>query len=205
MLADRVNAAARRVPTGVIYLVGLVPLALLIFDAMNNGLGPNPVRELELRLGELGLKFVVGGLFFSPLRWLFGINLVKFRRAIGLLAFAYVSLHLVTWAVLDLGLRWSEIGKELYKRPYIIVGMIGFLAMVPLAVTSNNISVRKLGAGVWTQLHKLTYVAALAGALHYMMLVKAWPLEPMLYLGAVVMLLIWRIVRSRLRAAQRTE
>jgi methionine sulfoxide reductase heme-binding subunit len=120
-------------------------------------------------------------------RWT-GVNLIRYRRAIGLLAFLYVSLHLATWVVLDLQLRWSEIGADLVKRPYIILGMIGFLAMVPLAVTSNNASVRRLGAAAWARLHRLTYVAVLAGAAHYLILVKAWPLEPILYALAAAVL-----------------
>jgi methionine sulfoxide reductase heme-binding subunit len=196
MSAQDINQALRRVPAWPLYLAGLVPLALLVVQAVTGDLGVDPVKALEHALGEWGLKFMVAGLCISPLRWATGVSLIRYRRAIGLLAFFYVALHLTTWVVLDLQFRWAEIGADLYKRPYIIIGMVGFLALLPLAVTSNNLSVRRMGAAAWQKLHKLTYVAALAGALHYMVLVKAWPLEPMLYLGAVVGLLALRAARA---------
>ena len=196
MSAQTINQRLRRVPAWPVYLLGAVPFALLVVQAFTGDLGADPVKFIERSLGEWGLKFIVAGLCVTPLRWATGVSLIKYRRAIGLLAFFYVALHLTTWVVLDLQFRWAEIGADLIKRPYIIVGMIGFTALLPLAVTSNNVSVRRMGAAVWQKLHKLTYVAALAGAIHYMMLVKAWPLEPMLYLGAVIGLLAWRAGRS---------
>ena len=185
---DRLNQFARRLPTTVIYAAGVLPFLWIVWLAVTNGLGPDPVKAIELRLGELGLQFLVAGLVITPLRWA-GLNLIRFRRAIGLLAFFYVAMHLAAWVVLDMGLRWSEMANDLIKRWYIIIGMVGFAAMVPLAITSNNRSIRRLGAAAWARLHRLTYVAALAGALHYVVLVKAWPVEPLLYLGAVVALL----------------
>ena len=141
---------------------------------------------------------LVAGLFVTPLRWA-GLNLIRFRRAIGLLAFFYVAMHLTAWVTLDMGLRWSEMAADLVKRWYIIIGMVGFAAMIPLAITSNNASVRRLGAATWNNLHRLTYVAALAGAIHYVVLVKAWPVEPMLYLGVILALLAARLWRSQQR------
>lgn len=196
MSAASINQALRRVPAWPVYLLGALPFALLVVQVMTGDLGVDPVKTMERALGEWGLKFVVVGLCITPLRWATGVSLIRYRRAIGLLAFGYVALHLTTWVVLDLQFRWAEIGADLYKRPYIIVGMIGFTALLPLAITSNNLSVRRMGAAAWQKLHKLTYVAALAGAIHYMMLVKAWPLEPMLYLAAVVGLLALRAGRA---------
>ncbi len=194
--AQSVNQTLKRVPAWPVYLLGAIPLALLVVRVVNNDLGADPVKALEHALGLWGLKFIVAGLCITPLRWATGISLIKYRRAIGLLAFFYVALHLTTWVVLDLQFRWAEIGADLIKRPYIIIGMIGFAAMLPLAVTSNNLSVRRMGAAAWQKLHRLTYVAALAGAIHYMVLVKAWPWEPILYLAAVVALLALRVGRS---------
>ena len=194
--AGSINQTLRRIPAWPVYLLGALPFALIVLQVIGGDLGADPVKTLERALGEWGLKFIVACLCITPLRWATGVSLIKYRRAIGLLAFFYVALHLTTWVVLDLQFRWAEIGADLIKRPYIIVGMIGFLALLPLAITSNTLSVRRMGAAVWQKLHKLTYVAALAGAIHYMMLVKAWPLEPMLYLGAVVGLLAWRAGRS---------
>ena len=196
MSSQTINQTLRRVPAWPVYLLGAVPLLLLVLQAVGGDLGADPVKFIERDLGEWGLKFIVAGLCITPLRWATGVSLIKYRRAIGLLAFFYVALHLTTWITLDLQFRWAEIGADLYKRPYIIVGMSGFLTLLPLAVTSNNRSVRRMGAVAWQKLHKLTYVAALAGATHYMMLVKAWPLEPMLYLGAVVALLAVRAIRT---------
>lgn len=194
--AQSINQKLRRIPAWPVYLLGAIPFALLVLQAFTGDLGADPVKFIERDLGEWGLKFLVVGLCVTPLRWATGVSMIKYRRAIGLLAFSYVALHLTTWVVLDLQFRWAEIGADLIKRPYIIIGMIGFLALLPLAVTSNTLSVRRMGAAAWQKLHKLTYVAALAGATHYMMLVKAWPLEPMLYLGAVVALLAVRAIRT---------
>ena len=195
---ESLNRLARRVPTWVVYLAGLLPFGWIVWLTPSNGLGADPVKAIELRLGELGLQFLIGGLVITPLRW-FGLNLVKFRRAIGLTAFFYIAMHLSAWVVLDMGLRWSEMANDLVKRWYIIIGMAGFATMVPLAITSNNRSVKRLGAKAWNKLHKLTYIAALAGAVHYVVLVKAWPVEPLLYLGAVIALLAARAWKARAR------
>lgn len=195
---DRLNALSRRLPVNAVYLTGVLPFLWIVWLAVSNGLGPDPVKAIELRLGELGLQFLVAGLVITPLRWA-GLNLIRFRRAIGLLAFFYVTMHLLTWVILDMGLRWDQMAADLVKRWYIIIGMVAFLAMIPLAVTSNNFAIRRLGAGAWNRLHRLTYVAALGGAIHYLMLVKAWPVEPLAYLGGVVLLLLARFWHNRRR------
>lgn len=198
-IAAAVDGALRRVPAWMLYPLGVMPLAVLVAQAVSGDLGVDPVRTLEHALGLYGLQFLIAGLLISPLRRWTGINLIRFRRAIGLLAFLYVSLHLLTWVTLDLQFRWSEIGADLVKRPYIIVGMLGFLAMVPLAITSNNTSVRRMGTAAWARLHQLTYVAVLAGAAHFLILVKAWPLEPILYMLAAVSLVALRVVWKQRR------
>lgn len=198
-IAAAVDGALRRVPAWVLYPLGVMPLAVLVAQAVSGDLGVDPVKTLEHALGLYGLQLLIAGLLISPLRRWTGINLIRFRRAIGLLAFLYVGLHLLTWVTLDLQFRWSEIGADLVKRPYIIVGMLGFLAMVPLAITSNNASVRRMGAAAWARLHQLTYVAVLAGAAHFLILVKAWPLEPILYMLAAVSLVALRVVWKQRR------
>lgn len=200
---DRLNALSRRVPVNAVYLAGVLPFLWIVWLAVTNGLGPDPVKAIELRLGELGLQLLVAGLVITPLRWA-GLNLIRFRRAIGLLAFFYVAMHLLTWVVLDMGLRWDQMAADLVKRWYIIIGMAAFLAMVPLAITSNNAAIRRLGAATWNRLHRLTYLAALGGAIHYLMLVKAWPVEPLLYLGAILALLAARVWYKRRRMAAQT-
>ncbi|HSF63588.1 MAG TPA: ferric reductase-like transmembrane domain-containing protein, partial [Paracoccaceae bacterium] len=125
MDAARINGALRAVPTWPVYGLGLVPLALLVGQAFTGGLGIDPVKVLERELGMLGLQFLVAGLCITPLRWATGVNLIRFRRAVGLLAFLYVALHLSVWVLLDLQLRWAEIWADIVKRPYITAGMVG--------------------------------------------------------------------------------
>ncbi len=194
VLADRVNAAARRVPVWAVWLLCLLPLSWLIWQAAGGGLGADPVKTLERALGLHALQFLIATLCVTPLRRYAGISLLRFRRALGLVTFTYAALHLIVWVTLDLAFRWGEIGADLVKRPFIIVGMIGFLIMVPLAVTSNNAALRRLGAALWQRLHRLTYLAAALGALHFIMLSKVWSAELVLYSGAVAALLVIRLV-----------
>lgn len=187
------NAQARRVPTWVIYLLGLLPLGFLVWGAVYGGLGPDPVKAIERGLGERGLQFLLASLAITPLRRA-GLNLLRFRRALGLLSFLYVSLHLVAWVWLDMGLRWSEMLADVTKRPFVILGMIGFLVMIPLALTSWNGAIRRMGAVAWSRLHKLAYVAILAGAVHLVLLSKVWTTEVLVYLGLSLGLLAFRLV-----------
>jgi sulfoxide reductase heme-binding subunit YedZ len=161
---------------------------------LHPGLGPaDPVKAIEHQLGLLGLQFLLASLAITPLRRI-GLNLIRFRRALGLLAFGYVALHLVAWVWLDMGLRWSEMAADLWKRPYIIAGMVGFAALAPLAVTSTNAAIRRLGPVAWGRLHKLAYVAILAGLLHFALLSKVWTVEVLLYTGLGIGLLAIRLV-----------
>ena len=204
-VAAVLNGALRRVPTWAVYGLGLVPLVALVWQALSGQLGIDPVKALEHQLGLTALQLLLAGLLVTPLRRWAGVNLIRYRRAIGLLAFLYAVLHLLVWVLLDLQLRWSEIGADLVKRPYIIAGLLGLACLVPLALTSNGWSVRRLGAAAWQKLHRLTYVAVLLGALHYLLLVKVWSAEPVLYaLAAVVLVMLrwlWRPGRvGRIRA-----
>ncbi|OYX45166.1 MAG: sulfoxide reductase heme-binding subunit YedZ [Rhodobacterales bacterium 32-67-9] len=196
-LTDSVNRAVRRVPAWPIYTVGAALPVWLLWRGTTGGLGVDPVKAIEDTLGLWGLKLIVVGLCISPLRRAFGVNLIKYRRAIGLLTFFYILLHFLAWIVLDMGLLWGQALSDIVKRPYITVGMAGLLAMVPLALTSNDWSVRKLGAARWQRLHLLTYPAAVTGAVHYLWLVKAWPLEPVLYLAAIIALTGLRTILKR--------
>ena len=199
-VAASLNGALRRVPTWAVYGLGLVPLAVLVWRALSGGLGIDPVKTLEHQLGLTALQLLLAGLLVTPLRRWTGVNLIRYRRAIGLLAFLYAALHLLVWLWLDLQLRWSEIGADLVKRPYVIVGMLGFACLVPLAMTSNGWSVRRLGAAAWQRLHRLAYAAVLLAALHYLLLVKVWSAEPLLYAlaaaGLVALRWLWRRGRS---------
>lgn len=196
-MVQAINTTLRRVPPLAIYIAGVLPLAWLVWLLLSGALGVDPVKRIEHQLGEWALQLLVAGLAITPLRRFTGVNLIRYRRAIGLLAFFYVALHLGTWLVLDIQLRWAEIWADIVKRPYITVGFAGFVAMIPLAITSNNESVRRLGAKTWQNLHRLTYFAVLAGAVHYMWLVKAWPPEPIIYLILVIFLLATRLIPKK--------
>jgi methionine sulfoxide reductase heme-binding subunit len=205
-LRDRmqgVNEALRRVPVWLVYVSGMAPAVWLFWLGLTGGLGPDPVKVLEHRLGEIGLQFLVAVLAVSPLRWATGLSLLRFRRALGLLAFAYVALHVSVWLLLDQQLNWAEIWDDLTKRPYIMIGMLGFAVMVPLAATSNAAALRRMGAVAWQQLHRLVYLAAVAGVIHYLLLVKTWRVEPVLYLVAILLLLGLRLPRIRRHLARR--
>ncbi|WP_370399162.1 protein-methionine-sulfoxide reductase heme-binding subunit MsrQ [Sulfitobacter sp. JB4-11] len=190
---DRINSALRRVPTWPLYILGLLPVPWLLYQAQTGGLGREPIKALEHELGLLALQLLIVGLTITPLRRFVGLNLIKFRRIIGLLAFTYVVLHLSVWVVLDMSLLWNQMWADIWKRPYITVGMAGFLALLPLAITSNNLSVRKMGAAAWRRLHKLTYFAVLAGGVHYLWLVKGFQIEPILYMAVICGLLMLRL------------
>ena len=127
----------------------------------------------------------------------------RYRRATGLLAFYYAALHLTVYVVLDQGLDLAAIWADIVKRPYITIGMAAFLILVPLAVTSNNAMVRRLGGRAWQRLHRWVYLAAALAAVHFVMVVKAWPLEPLVYAGIVTVLLGYRLVAARYRQAPR--
>lgn len=185
--ADPINARLRRLPVWPLYIVGALPPFWYLYLGFTGGLGAEPISELEHRLGLLGLQFLLIGLAVTPLRRFTGISLIRFRRAIGLLAFYYISMHLLAWLVLDIR-DPARIWQDILKRPYITIGMAGFLVLVPLAVTSNNASVRKLGKR-WRQLHWLVYPAVLLGAVHFVMLRKGWQIEPLLYLAVAAVLL----------------
>lgn len=181
-------------PDWPLYPLGFLPAIWLFVAAFTDNLGPDPAKALEHGLGEWALRLIILGLAITPLRQTLGLNWVRYRRAVGLLAFFYVLLHLLAYMVLDQGLDWAAIGTDILKRPYITIGMLGFILLVPLAVTSSNAMIRRLGGARWRRLHKLVYPAAFAGAAHYLLLVKSWPLEPIIYAALVLALLAWRLL-----------
>ena len=192
---DWINRMVRKVPTWLVYIVGLIPVPLFLYWAQTGGLGREPIKALEHELGELALKLIIVGLAVTPLRKIIGLNLIKFRRAIGVLAFTYVALHLLVWLVLDVQIL-SQIWADILKRPYITIGMVGFVLMIPLAVTSNNWSVKRLGLR-WRRLHQLTYVVAILGGAHFIMIAKGIQLEPLIYMAVILGLLAYRVPSLR--------
>lgn len=198
-LARAISAGARRAPVWAVWAMALAPVPWLFWAGATGGLGVEPVEVLEHRFGLFALQFLIAGLTVSPLRRHLGVNLLRFRRALGLIAFTYVGLHLAVWLLLDVQ-NPAQVWADILKRPYITIGMVAFLLMVPLAVTSNDWSVRRLGPG-WRRLHRLTYAVAVLGALHFVMLSKGLQLEPLLYMGAILALLALRLRRSGARAS----
>jgi sulfoxide reductase heme-binding subunit YedZ len=201
-LVARANAGLRRVPAWTLYITGVAWAAWLFWLAATGGLGVEPIEALEHRYGKLALQLIVLGLAVTPLRQWLGLNLMPFRRAIGVTAFFYVLAHLLVWAVLDVQ-TLSAIWADIVKRPYVTIGMAGFVLLLPLAVTSNDWSVRRLGALRWRWLHRLVYPAAILGALHYIWLAKGLQLEPLAYFVAIAGLVALRIRPRRARVATR--
>ncbi|MBU2983088.1 protein-methionine-sulfoxide reductase heme-binding subunit MsrQ [Lentibacter algarum] len=184
-ISDHLNALVKRVPAWPLYILCMGHVFWLFYQGLNGALGPEPIKALEHAYGEAGLKVLIAVLAVTPLRKYVGLNLLKFRRALGLSAFIYILSHLLVWLVLDLGnvaLIWADI----VKRPYITVGMVGFALLLPLAATSNNASIRRLGATRWRKLHKLTYLAAILGAAHFIMLVKGIQIEPLVFMAVIL-------------------
>ena len=199
-MRDLINQTARRLPTWPLYTIGGLLAVWMIWQAATGGAGPDPVKALEHGFGEKGLQLLIASLCVTPLRWV-GINLFKFRRALGLLGAGFVSLHFATWLSLDMGLRGAEILNDLFKRPYIIIGFAALLMLIPLALTSNGTAIKRLGALRWRRLHWLAYPATLAGAVHFVMIGKVYTLESAIYLAVVVLILAARWWRNRARAA----
>ncbi len=172
---------------------GLLPALLLLLDAWNGSLGANPVEFATRATGVLSLVFLVITLLVTPLRNLCGWSwLAKQRRLLGLYAFFYGFVHLIIYIAGDRGWQLLTVFGDVYKRPFIAVGMASFLIMVPLAVTSTNAMIKKLGGKRWTQLHRLTYVVAVGGAVHYYMIVKSDITFPLLFGIAIALLLGYR-------------
>lgn len=198
MWVDRINGYARRIPVWTIWLVFGAPSVWFFYLGMTGGLGAEPIKALERELGEIALKLLVLCLSITPLRRFLGINLIRFRRAFGLLVFYYVSLHLLVWLVLDVQIM-AQIWADIVKRPYVTVGFTAFLLMIPLAVTSNNWSMCRLGPG-WRRLHRLTYAVAVLGAVHFIWLSKGFQIEPLIYLVVIL-----GLIGLRLRPAARNQ
>ena len=184
-----------------VFAACLVPLALLAWDTAQGTLGPDPVAALEHRTGLWALRLLLLTLAVTPLRRFTGWHkAVRFRRMLGLFAFFYASVHLTIYVVVDLGGFWSQLFEEIVKRPYITVGFAAWLMLVPLALTSTQGMMRRLGRR-WQLLHRLVYPAALCGVLHFLWLVKADHREPALYVGIFTVLMLLRMPLLKQRAA----
>ena len=178
----------------VVFLVCLIPLGMLVWRGLNNGLGANPVEFIQLTTGRWTLRFLVFTLCVTPFRKLLKLpDLIRFRRMLGLFAFSYLCIHFLTYLVLDQSLDLSAIWKDVAKRPFITVGFLGFLLLLPLAITSTAGWIRRLGGKRWQALHRAIYFAAVCGVIHYYWKVKSDVRMPLFYGALVGILLLWRL------------
>ena len=178
-----------------VFLLCLVPVLLLVRKYFRQDLGANPVEFITHAIGDWTLRFLAITLAVSPLRRLLGLpELIRFRRMLGLFAFFYGCLHFTTYLWLDKFFDFSEIAKDVWKRLFITAGFLGFIAMAPLALTSTAGWIRRLGGRRWQMLHRLIYVSAIAGVVHYYWLVKSDVRKPLLYATIVFLLLAERVV-----------
>lgn len=197
-LTARSSPLAARSLKPLTFVACLIPLALLVADTAGNRLGPNPVEDITHRTGDATLYLLLATLSVTPIRRLTGLGaVVQVRRMVGLFAFCYAVLHFSTFVVFDHFFDIATMIEDVLGRPYITVGFTSFVLLVPLAVTSTKGWVKRLGGRRWNGLHRLVYVAAAGGVLHYLWLVKADTRRPVLFGLALVVLLAFRLRRSR--------
>jgi sulfoxide reductase heme-binding subunit YedZ len=178
-----------------IFILALLPFVRLIIGGVMDDLGANPIEKITRSTGYWTLTFIMVTLTITPLRKLTGWNwLTRTRRMLGLFAFFYASLHFLTYLVIDQFFDWDSILKDIVKRPYITVGFPSFLLLIPLAITSNNALIKKLGGKRWRWLHRLVYVVAVGGVVHYWWLVKKDLTNPITFAVILAVLLGFRVV-----------
>lgn len=182
----------------VLWLLVVLPAPLLVAQLLLDQLGANPIEALEHATGGWALRFLIASLAVTPLLRLTGWGwLVRERRFLGLAAFAWTVIHLSVYTVVDWFFDWSEIWKDIRKHLYITLGMLAFVLLVPLALTSTQGAIRRLGGGRWRSLHRLVYIAVLAGCLHYLWAVKQDVTMPLLYAAITIALLAVRGIQRR--------
>jgi len=179
-----------------VFTLALLPFLLLLHSLLTGQLGPNPIDTLTDQTGTYAIRLILISLMLTPLRWLVKDTWpIRFRRMIGLFAFFYASLHLSTYLLLDQQFDVAAIWSDLSERPYIVAGTVAFFIMLPLAITSNRIMVRRLGPR-WMSLHRWVYIAATAAVVHYVWLAKGDLIEPFVYLSILLILFSYRLVKT---------
>ena len=184
----------RWVAKPLVFFACLVPFLLLLQGALDGDLGANPLERVTDVTGQWGLRFLLLTLAITPMRRLTGWTwLLRFRRMLGLFVFFYITLHFLTWVWLDQELSWGNILADIVKRPYVTVGFSAWLLLLPLAATSTRGMMRRLGRN-WQRLHRAVYLIGVLAILHYIWLVKADLLEPLIYAAVLILLLVvrWR-------------
>jgi sulfoxide reductase heme-binding subunit YedZ len=190
----------------VLFALCLVPLGLHVRGWIDDALGANPIETITRASGDWTLRFLLITLAVTPLRKLTGLHwLLRLRRMLGLFAFFYASLHFTTYIWLDQFFDLQAIARDILKRPFITVGFAAFVLLIPLAATSNNFAIRRLGGRRWQALHRSVYAIAILGVVHFWWLVKADVREPMIYALALAGLLgmrgWWRELERRRQLA----
>lgn len=189
------NSTSNHLLKPAVFILALLPLLLLIRKALTMGLGANPIESLLHQCGDWALNFLLITLVITPLQQVTGMNWPQqLRRMMGLYSFFYATLHLMTYVALDQAFVLNDIIEDVLKHKRIIAGMISYLFLIPLAITSTNRMVRRIGARRWFILHRLTYVSAIGGVIHYMLLVKKDLHTPLIYAIILALLLIFRII-----------
>lgn len=201
------SQSIRWVVKPIVFTVASLPVAWLVWRGLHNDLGTNPIEMLNRYTGDWTLRFLLFTLAVTPLRRLTGLNeLLRLRRMLGLFAFFYACMHFLTWVWLDQYFNWTEIVKDVVKRPFITLGFVCLVLLIPLAVTSTRGMVQRLGARRWLRLHRLVYAVAIGGVIHYWWLVKSDIREPLMYAVILAVLLgfrmywMWRAHSSAARA-----
>lgn len=177
-----------------VFLLCLGPFDFLVWRSLTGNLGPNPVEFFQHATGDWTLRFLIFTLCITPFRKLLKLpDLIRFRRMLGLFAFFYACLHFLTYLGPDQSFDVAAMWKDVYKRPFITVGFAAFVLLIPLALTSTAGSIRRLGGRRWQMLHRLIYISAICGVIHYHWLVKSAVLRPLTYAAIVAVLLLWRL------------
>ena len=194
----RFKAIFRHLPVSLLYFILLTPIPLYFYWGVVNQLGPDPLRFIEHKYGELGLVFLLITLSISPLLRYAKINLVKFRRCFGLVAFYYIVSHILVYFFLDIGLSMDLLLSDLQKRYYIIAGFFALITLIPMALTSNNFAVRKLNIRTWNKIHSFVYIAIILSIFHFILMSKTWTEELYFYTLATVIILALKLKRTKI-------
>ena len=182
----------------------LVPLGTLVYWFARDDLTANPISFVTTTLGDWTLRILLASLAMTPIRLVLGVSWpITLRRLLGLFAFFYVCLHFSVWIVLDFFFDWPRMWEDIVKRPYITMGMLGLLSLIPLAATSTAGMIKRLGARRWRRLHRLAYLAGVAGCVHFLWLAKVGRTDPYWYVATLVLLLSIRLGDVALRAVRR--
>lgn len=201
MAAKKAGRVQQRGLKALVFIACLIPLGLLVWNGYNDNLGANPIEAITHGTGDWALRLLLVTLAVTPLRRVFGWTWpLRLRRMLGLFAFFYATLHLFTYLWLDQFFQWGEILHDVVKRPFITVGFLAYLILVPLAVTSTNRMMRRLGRN-WQRLHRSVYAAAVLAVLHFIWLVKADLREPLIYAAVLALLLgvrLWYANRGKI-------